>query len=215
MTLIAHPTVENDDPMTAEPRIGEPRRLYAGQRLTADEFLAMLGELDNCELVDGVVVVSPSPTPAHQSVIFEVGGQLWAHLRVNKVGQAYVETDVHLGRTPSGADIVYKPELVFIRTEQLREIVQAKKIVGAPDLVVEVISPDSRRYDSTTKFQDYERFGVREYWLFDYEKRSTKFYRLINGRLVEVPAGPTIFASEAVPGFTLDLTRIRAIFESA
>ncbi len=88
-----------------------------------------------------------------------------------------------------------------------------EKIVGGPDLVVEVVSRGSRRMDTETKKADYERFGVREYWLIDPERQAMTFWRLQDNRFVEVaPTGHT-FASQAVPGFTLDLAHLRAKFK--
>jgi len=78
---------------------------------------------------------------------------------------------------------------------------------------VEIISSSSRRYDSETKKNDYERCGVREYWLIDPEREAMTFYRLQDGRFAEVPASDNHFTSEAVPGFTLDLPRVRETFK--
>ncbi|MBN2562309.1 MAG: Uma2 family endonuclease [Phycisphaerae bacterium] len=107
--------------------------------------------------------------------------------------------------------MVYKPEILFVRAERLPAM--REKIVGGPDLVVEVVSRGSRRMDSETKKQDYERFGVREYWLIDPERTSMAFYRLEEGRFTEVPATGDTFASQAVAGFVLDLARVRETFK--
>lgn len=87
------------------------------------------------------------------------------------------------------------------------------KIFGAPELIVEAISKGSRRFDTETKKGDYERFGVREYWLIDPARQAMTFYRLQDGQFVEVPASADSFESEAVPGFRLDLKRVRETFK--
>ena len=66
---------------------------------------------------------------------------------------------------------------------------------GAPDLAVEIVSPQSRRYDSETKRADYERFGVLEYWLIDPQRGSFTFLRLASGRYAEVAAEGDLFRS--------------------
>lgn len=183
----------------------------AGLRMDAEAFFQLPDDGRRYELVDGVVVMSPSPTPRHQMVMMEVAGQLWAYLREHPCGTAVPEVDVGLGEGPRGGDLVYRPELVFFRRERLPEV--PERLVGAPDLVVEIISPDSRRMDTETKKDDYERCGVGEYWLIDPSRRSMTFYRLKDGRFVEVPVKGDRFASEVVEGFSLDLTRVRETFK--
>ncbi len=118
---------------------------------------------------------------------------------------------MHLGKGPTSGDVVYKPELVFVRAERLPRM--REKIEGAPDLVVEVISRGSRRLDSETKKNDYEHAGVREYWLIDPQRNAMTFYRLQGDRFVEAAAKGDAFASEPVPGFVLDIAAVRETFE--
>ena len=184
---------------------------YAGLRMAADEFLQISEDGFNYELIDGIVMMTPSPTPKHQAVLMEIAAQIALYLRNHPAGQVFPETDVPLGRGPTGGDLVYRPELVFLRSERLPEITD--RITGAPDLVVEVVSRGSRRFDSETKKNDYERAGVLEYWLIDPERNEMIFFRLERGGFVEVAPQADGFASTAVPGFVLDLVRVRDAFE--
>jgi Uma2 family endonuclease len=184
---------------------------YVGLRMTAEEFRKIQDETYNYELIDGVVVVSPSPSPQHHSVTMEIAFQIKAYLREHLVGAVFPEIDVHLGRGKGGGDIVYKPEVVFIRAERLPQI--KRKICDAPDVVVEVISSGSRRMDTRTKKDDYERFGVGEYWVIAPEREILTFYRLQRGRFVKVATARDSFASKAVPGFILDFKRVRGAFK--
>ncbi len=184
---------------------------YHNLRMTADEFLQIPDEGNNYELIDGVVVMSPSPTPRHQDVAMEIAVQLGIFLREHAIGKVFPEIDVHFGEGPTGGDLVYRPEVIFVRAERLPAM--QDKIFGGPDLVVEVISRGSRRMDNETKKNDYERFGVREYWLIDPEREAMTFYRLDENHFVEVPPAGTTFASQAVPGFELDLHRVREAFK--
>lgn len=184
---------------------------FRGLRMTADEFLQIPDDGYNYELIDGVVVMSPSPSPKYQRVAVEIAAQIAWFLRDHPVGEVFPEIDVHIGQGPTGGDLVYRPQIVFVRAERLRGM--EDKIIGGPDLVVEVISRGSRRMDTQTKKHDYESFGVREYWLVDPDRERMTFYHLESGRLVEVPAQGDAFASQAVPGFVLDLARVREKFK--
>ena len=197
----------------AEAVIATPYRVaqYGGLRMTAEQYFAL--EDDGCkyELIDGVVIVSDNPTPWYQSVAMEMVGQLYGFLRDHPVGHILANTDVQLGEGPTGRDLVYCPELVFIATERWPEM--RDRLVGPPDVVVEIISPTSRRMDTETKKDDYERVGVREYWLFDPERNAMTFYRLEGDRFVEAAFSDDTYVSQAVPGFTLDLKRVRESFK--
>lgn len=179
--------------------------------MTADEFLEIPDDGYSYELMDGVVALSPGPTPHHLSAAMEIALELKLFLRGNPLGEVLATIDVHLGQAPNGGDIVYHPEVVFLRAERLPEM--REKIIGGPDLVVEVVSRGSRRMDSETKKDDYERVGVREYWLIDPQREAMTFWRLKDGKFVEVPATGDAFASEAVAGFELDLKRVRETFK--
>jgi len=184
---------------------------FRGLRLTADEFLQLPDDGYNYELIDGVVMMSPSPTPQHQRITMEIAAQIAIFLRAHPVGEVLPETDVHLGQGPSGGDLVYRPEVIFVRSDRLSGM--ADKINAAPDLVVAVVSRGSRRMDTGTKRADYERFGVGEYWVIDPDRKSMTFWRLSAGRFLEVlPAGDS-FTSQAIPGFSLDLARVREKFK--
>ena len=207
--------------MTGAPRAGAAREeapaptgtepQYRGLRVSAEEYLALPDDGYRYELVEGVVVMSPSPTLRQQAVVAEILAQIMMYLREHPVGHVFPESDVHLGTGLRGGDLVYRPDLVFVRAERLPRTPD-ETLRGPPDLVVEVVSPGSRRYDAETKRQDYERLGVREYWLVDPERGAMTFLRLVGGRFVEPPADGETFASEAVPGFALDLVRVRKSF---
>ncbi|MBK8269623.1 MAG: Uma2 family endonuclease [Planctomycetes bacterium] len=146
---------------------------YVGARMTVDAFLDIPDGGHFYELVDGVVIMSPSPTPKHQRVAMRIAYLIGDYLEKNPVGELFAEIDVHLGKGPQGGDLVYRPELVFIRSERMAGM--EERIIGAPDMVLEVISRGSRRIDTGTKKDDFERFGVREYWLADPAHKTIVF----------------------------------------
>jgi Uma2 family endonuclease len=183
---------------------------FNGVRMTADEYFDLPDDGFRYELVHGVLVMSPSPMPWHQGVAVEILAQLMFFLRSHPVGKALAETDVHLGVDESGDDLVYRPDVVFFSTQRARG--KSQRLVP-PDLVVEVISPDSRRRDTLTKRADYERAGVSEYWIIDPPRETMTFLRLQAGKFVEIPPATDSFPRQAVPGFTLDLGPIREAFK--
>lgn len=187
----------------------EPR--YPGLRMSADEYFALPNDGFWYELVDGLVCMSPSPTPRHQVIATEIVGQIWAFLRDHPVGRVYCELDVNLGKGPGGGDLVYRPDVMFIRAERLANQ-KLDRVRMAPDLIVEVVSSASGAYDRRTKFGDYERHEVGEYWIIDPQRGTWAFHRLEGGRYVEVKASRDQFASTAIPGFVLDLLRVRELF---
>jgi Uma2 family endonuclease len=178
---------------------------YRGLRMTADDYLAAPDDGHRYELINGVVCMSPSPTPIHQEVVLEIGSQIRNHLTRRRVGRCFIDVDVRLTEA-----LVYRPDVVFLSAERSAHC--GARITVVPDLVVEVISPDSRRYDHETKKGDYERCGVGEYWLVDPEKREFVFYRLENGRYERAVVPGDTFASQIIPGFELDLRQVERVF---
>jgi len=184
---------------------------YHGMRLSAREYFEL--EEDGCryELIDGVVCMTPSPNWRHQEVAQEISWQLYGYLKGHPVGRVIPDVDVHLGTGPRGGDLIYRPDIVFFKAG--RRFHEADRIIAPPDLVVEVASLSTRRYDRETKKADYERFGVLEYWIVDPLRKSFEFDRLVDGRYVSIASEGNVFRSEAVHGFALDLAAVRRTFE--
>lgn len=116
----------------------------------------------------------------------------------------FAETDV---RFSSGA--VYRPDVCAYRTERLSA--QVQRLDSPPDLVVEVLSPGGKPLDLITKRDDYDRFGVGEYWIVDPAIGEVLCYRRRGARLYEGPAEGDGLPCAALPGFVLDLRPLRAM----
>jgi Uma2 family endonuclease len=114
------------------------------------------------EIIDGRHFVNPAPSPYHQTVATRL---VYEFMRcVEKTGRGRVfsaPVDVHLGRGS-----VVQPDLVVLRNAN-RSIIGSRKLTGAPDLLVEILSPGTRDHDRRRKKARYERAGVREYWIVD------------------------------------------------
>jgi Uma2 family endonuclease len=88
----------------------------------------------------------------------------------------------------------YQPDLIFIATENLHKI-QEDGLQGAPDLVIEVLSPGTARYDKGKKKTVYERCGVKEYWIVDPATKAVNGYALQQGRFAELEAATGVIHS--------------------
>jgi Uma2 family endonuclease len=178
------------------------RPLPAG-KLTFEEFLAWCDESTWAEWVDGrVIVLSPASDP-HQNLM----GFLTAVLRiyVESRGLGWVRNAPFLMRLPnipSGRE----PDLLFVAAAR-KDRIKETYLDGPADLVVEIVSPESRLRDRGEKFAEYELGGVQEYWIVDPELRRADFYRLDSEgryRLIEPEAGGR-YRSTAIQGFWLRL----------
>jgi Uma2 family endonuclease len=131
------------------------------RRLTYDDFVQFPDDGLRHEIIDGEHHATPSPNLRHQDLV----GRLFLSLG------AFLEDRPERGRVfLSPFDVVFsfydviEPDLVFVAPEQL-DILTDKNIQGAPALVVEILSPSTRKRDEQLKRRLYERTGVREYWL--------------------------------------------------
>ena len=135
-------------------------------RYTYRDYLDLPETAERCELIDGEYWIMTSPTGPHQGAILNVGSELWRFVRANRLGKAFIAPfDVILS-----PDDVFQPDVMFISNERMRRYT-GDNIRGAPDLVMEVLSPSTAERDRGVKRDRYARFGVREYWIADLEAR--------------------------------------------
>ncbi|MFN7571130.1 MAG: Uma2 family endonuclease [Betaproteobacteria bacterium] len=166
------------------------------------------------ELIDGqAYAMAPGPTRAHQIVVGEVFRQI-ANALEGKRCQAYVAPfDVRLPRgdeADDSIDTVVQPDIaVFCDPTKL----DARGARGAPDGIVEVLSPSSAQHDHVRKRALYERSGVAEYWLVHPTDRVVHVYRAVDGRYgrPDVATFDGSATSAAAGGVTIDFARIAAL----
>jgi Uma2 family endonuclease len=178
-----------------------------GTRMTADEFLAV-GETERkCELVHGVVMMSPSPNFSHQRTLAALVGQMQPFIAAHELGEVVTDYDVRISDA-----VVYEPDLLFVSAAKLRSLAGALNF--APDIVVEILSPSTHRKDLETKLLDYQRFGISEYWIFNPDAAEAMFLRLHGGAYVEITSVEQGLRADSyrtglLPGFALDLGKLR------
>jgi Uma2 family endonuclease len=159
----ARPTMLRSDVM--EPR--DHTESDALRKLTYDDFLCFPDDGLRHELIDGKHYVSPSPETNHQRIVRNLLTSLHVHLQDSRRGEVFVAPfDVVI----SNHDVV-EPDVMVVLAEQ-SAIVTAEHVRGMPAIVVEVLSPTTRRRDETIKRALYLRAGVREYWIVDPEART-------------------------------------------
>lgn len=181
------------------------------RKLTYEEFQDLPREEvghRQLELIDGEVFVTPAPRTIHQVA----AGNL--HFALRKFVQ-----EQNLGRVLFAPyDVVFskwtalEPDLLFIRRDRFSIITDANA-QGAPDLVIEILSPSNRAYDRETKHRVYQQGGVPEVWYVDPEKRSVEILNLDPVGVYRMTAklsGNAAIVSLALPGLSLTLEEIFA-----
>ena len=131
------------------------------------------------EIVDGELIVSPTPATRHQQVCTELGIELGLFVRNHDLG-TFFSSPIHV---ILDEHVHYEPDLSFV-AKACVSIIGEKYIEGPPDLIVEVISESNRTDDTVVKYEGYERYGVAEYWLVDPREEHIRVYSLQHGRFV-------------------------------
>ena len=175
-------------------------------RFTADDYRTLPETGPRYQLIDGDLVhMSPAPSDEHQSTVLTLASAMLQHVRDNPVGRVFVSPfDVYLG----DHDVV-QPDVLFVAQARVERIAR-DGVHGAPDLVVEVLSPSTRDLDLGAKKVLYARHGVIEYWVIDLDDQTLSIYRLdedVTTPKLRLERDATL-TSDVVPGFTLPLEEL-------
>ena len=181
----------------------------ADTRLTYDDLLLFPDDGLRHEIIDGEHYVTASPNVRHQLVVGRLYGEIYVYLKVHP-GTGTLLTapiDVVLSRH----DVV-EPDLLFVAADQAG-IVTVANLQGAPALVVEVLSPSTRKRDAQIKRRLFARSGVREYWLVDPELDTVQVYRRSDDgtfqRAAELSAeDDQALTTPLLPGWSLGLREL-------
>lgn len=182
------------------PKPPKARRLW-----TYADMLAELPETNlPIELWNGELVMSPTPTPSHQTIVGSLYRELDGFVRGLKVGKVFLSPlDVILSEHR-----VIQPDVFFIAKDNL-DIIQ-DRIRGVPDLAVEVISPGSWKRDRVEKKSLYEQVGITEYWIVDPESRSIEVFALVKGvyQLHSRAVDSELAKSKLLAGFKISFSQL-------
>jgi len=142
-------------------------------KLTYRDYLTWPDDGRRYELFEGEVYMVPSPSVKHQRISGNLQALLRQFLLQNGLGEVFhAPLDVVFSQST-----VVQPDILFI-SHQRRGIIGEQNISGAPDLVVEILSPSTEERDRGVKLQLYCRYGVRECWLIDPEERTVEVLAL-------------------------------------
>jgi Uma2 family endonuclease len=146
------------------------------KRWTYEEYYR-LDDDQRYEIIDGELLMAPAPDTWHQDWSRELAMIVVPHVKRKKLGKVFIApVDVVLDR-----ENTVQPDLVFIAAANTR-IIERRAVFGAPDLLIELISPSSVRRDRYVKKDLYARFGVKEYWIGDPANKSLEIFTLKEGR---------------------------------
>lgn len=181
------------------------------KKLTYADFLLFPDDGNRHELIDGVHYVTPSPRLGHQELVgrlyLAIGGFLTTRRHLGRVFLSPVDVVM------SGHDVVV-PDLIVVAGEQ-HDILTELNVQGPPALVVEIMSPSTRRRDEGIKRKLYDERGVREYWLVDPKGMRVSVRRRATDATFPVvstleASGADQLSTPLLPGFTLS---VRELFE--
>jgi Uma2 family endonuclease len=196
-TVIAVSTVAAKQPATK--RSSRVRRT----RLTYEDYAAITpANNGNCELINGNLVFIPSPTPEHQDVVTELATLLRVFAKSNNLGKVYTAPlDTTFDETNT-----LQPDILFIKKERAN-IIGAKKIEGAPDFVVEMLSEGNAPKEMAFKKYIYETFMVREYWVLNLKNKTIAQYLNEAGEFQKMGTFKSgeVVKSEVLDGFQTKL----------
>jgi Uma2 family endonuclease len=128
------------------------------------------------QLINGDLIMSPSPLLLHQLIIGKLYLLISNNLEQSKIGGLVVLSpmDVRLDE-----ENIFQPDLLYISEEKKAELI-GDRINGAPDLIIEILSPSTAYYDLRQKKDFYEQYGVKEYLIIDPIKKDAEVYILVN-----------------------------------
>ncbi len=169
---------------------------------TSADYAAMPDDGEQYELIAGEIIMVPPPTTYHQDILSFLISELYGIVRRRKLGKV-LPSPVNVFATEHE---VYQPDLLFVRQEN-RGIIQMDGVHGAPDFVIEILSPSNAYYDLRHKKDIYEKIGVREYWIVDPMERTIECYQnSAKGYEVNFPAARSgKVCSQTIPEFCVQV----------
>ncbi len=180
-----------------------------GKAMTAEELLRLPDEACRHELIKGELITMTPAGFGHGAVVVKIAGPLWQHVETRKLGLVLAaETGFKLASNP---DTIRAPDVSFVRRDRLPEgALPAAFFLGAPDLAVEVLSPDDRVFEVEQKIADWLAAGASAVWVVNPKGRTIAIYRP-DTPVQTLSVHDTLEGGTVVPGFRLPVADIFAI----
>ena len=173
--------------------------------LTIADLEAMPEDGNRYEVIEGELFVSRAPSLIHQSIVGSVFFVFNSYLLEHPIGKVW-----------PGPGVIFSdfsgviPDVVYISNERRREIATGTRVSGAPDLIIEILSPgaENERRDRQAKRQLYRKYGVKEYWIVDPERSAIAIYRTSKLKLVATLGIRDQVTTTLLPGFRCSVSDI-------
>jgi Uma2 family endonuclease len=193
-----------------EPEIWEFKEIDLSGSYSYANYLRWKFE-ERLELIKGKIFEMVAPATFHQEVSRELFGALYTYLKGHQCKVFCAPFDIRLPKESKADHQIYnvvQPDICVIC--DLHKL-DRKGCIGAPDIVVEILSPGNNKKELRIKYELYQEFGVREYWIVDPNKRAVMKHVLNDtGIYITYPAiaSGNMFTSDTLPGFALNLDEI-------
>ncbi len=158
------------------------------------------------ELIHGELIEMPGPNRFHQRLSIRLASRLFEFVEEHALGEVFdAPSDVELAEFE-----IVQPDILFVSNGR-SQIATEKRVVGAPDLAIEISSPSTADHDLGDKSELYRQHGVREYWFIDSEAQSTTVWVLDGDRYMELLRDADgLIRSTVVDGFAVDMEKLFA-----
>nr|HET6903669.1 Uma2 family endonuclease [Ktedonobacteraceae bacterium] len=174
---------------------------------TYDDYAALPYDGNRYEIVNGVLLMTPAPTPEHQDIVGMIFHYLLIHVKFARLGRVFM-APIDVALSPKNT---FQPDVVVILNAHLNRVGE-QKIIGAPDLVIEIASPSTAAYDRLIKYEKYARAGIAEYWIVNPTRRAVEVLVLENEeyRSLGIFRGEQTVPSRIVPNLPVAVERFFA-----
>ncbi len=167
--------------------------------MSFEQFCDLIDEHQKAHLIDGVMIMESPASYIHEDLFGFLNSILRIYVSQKKLGIILGSRFLIRFSDYTG----FEPDLLFVSNSR-RHIVQEQHVDGAPDVIIEIISPSSRHLDQVDKKNYYAEFGVKEYWLIDPYRQTAEFLYNHQGNWLPLPVDENgIFHSKTIPGFWL------------
>jgi Uma2 family endonuclease len=175
------------------------------KKYTVDDYL-LLEEGAPFQLINYDLIMSPSPIPFHQVISARIMQALLNFLDSRNNNGFLVSAPMDVKFDEGN---ILQPDILYIAEDRVEDLIK-DRIEGAPDLIVEILSPSNAYYDLRQKKDIYEKYGVKEYIIIDPIAQNADLYSLMNGAyyLHQQAQKNEILTSVILPGFAIELTKV-------